>query len=200
MLGREGPVLGIGSSKELYEKLKAEGVRLEGQWQAYDAFNFVVTAWHLYQDWIPGDRTNRPASAAKKMDQKKLPREMVLVLHVLRDLANGSKHLQLNRESSESRVVTATHSGAIADWWAYFFQERILGVTADGTYYFSIRKIRNIVLSYFDWVFDESKPADSFPGDLLWTIWRCAPKNRDKDAVPPQGAIKGRDGDPDFVT
>lgn len=200
LLDREGPVLRIASSKELYDKLKAEGDRLEGQWHAYDAFNFVVTAWHLYQDWLPGDRRSRPSLAAKKMDQRKLPKEMVLVLHALRDLANGSKHLQLKRESSESRVVSATHSGAIGDWWAYFFQERIPGVTVEDTYYFSIRKLRNIVLSYFDWVFDDSKSAALFPGDLLWIIWRCAPKNRDKAAIPPEGSIVGSDGDPDFVT
>lgn len=200
LAGREGPVLGIGSSVDLHEKLKFEGARLEGSWHSYDAFNFVLTAWHLYQDWLPGDRRGRPKQARKKLDKKGLPVEMILVLDVLRDLSNGSKHLQLDPSAAKKRVISETHSGEIANWWAYFFQERILGVTTGSDYYFSIRKLRNVTLAYFDWVFDDIRPANPFPGDLLWTIWRCAPKNRDKAAVPPAGAVPGEDGDPEFVT
>ncbi|MDP1889201.1 hypothetical protein [Polaromonas sp.] len=196
---REGPVLGIGSSAELYEKLKFEGARLRTEWHPYDAFNFVLTAWHLYQDWLPVDRLNRPSHASAKLNKRKLPEEMVLVLDVLRDLSNGSKHLTLDPGSAGKRVVSSTHSGEISSYWAYFFQERIVGVTTANYYYFSIRKLSDIVLAYFAWVFDDNAPATPFPGELLWNIWRCAPKNRDKNAVPPSGALPGEEGDPEFV-
>jgi hypothetical protein len=197
--GREGPVLGIGSSAELYEKLKFEGARLGIEWHPYDAFNFVLTAWHLYQDWLPADRPNRPSRASAKLDKRKLPEEMVLVLDVLRDLSNGSKHLNLDPGSADKRVVSSTHSGEISNFYAYFFQERIVGVTTLGHYYFSIRKLRDITLAYFAWVFDDEAAPVPFPGDLLWTIWRCAPKNHDKDAIAPLGALPGEKGDSDFV-
>ena len=197
--GREGPVLGIRSSVELFEKLKFEGVRLGTEWHPYDAFNFVLTAWHLYHDWLPADRVNRPRHARAKLNKGKLPDEMVLVLDVLRDLSNGSKHLNLDPGNASKRVISATHSGKISNAWAYYFQERIVGVTTADYYYFSIRKLRDITLAYFAWVFDDKAPAAPFPGDLLWTIWRCAPKNRSKDAVPPPGALPGEKGDPEFV-
>lgn len=197
--GREGPVLGIGASAELYEKLKFEGARLRTEWHPYDAFNFVLTAWHLYQDWLPADRLNRPSHASAKLKKRKLPEEMVLVLDVLRDLSNGSKHLNLDPGSADKRVVSSTHSGEISSFSAYFFQEGIVGVTTADYYYFSIRKLSDIILAYFAWVFDDKAPATPFPGGLLWTIWRCAPKNRDKNAVPPPGALPGEEGDPEFV-
>jgi len=194
---REGPVLGIDSCTDLFEKLKFEGARLQDDWHHYDAFNFAVTAWHLYFDWLQRDKSNRPKGASAKFDKQKLPVEMVLILDVLRDLANGSKHLKFDGDSSKKRVVSETHSGETASWYAYFFHERIIGVTAND-YYFSIRKLRDVTLRYFEWVFDET--AQPFPGDLLWIIWRCNPANRDVNAIPPSGAIVGPDGDSEFVT
>lgn len=196
---REGAVLGITSSAELYEKLKFEGERLGKEWHSYDAFNFVVTAWHLYNDWLPADRTGRPIFASAKINKRKLPQEMILVLDVLRDLSNGSKHLNLDLKGSKTRVVSKTHTGEIGNAWAYYFQERIPGVTTENYYYFSIRKLRDISLAYFAWVFADEKSGSPFPGNLLWVIWRCAPKNRVKDAIPPIGAEAGELGDPNFV-
>ncbi len=199
LAGREGPVIGITSCHDLHQKLRIEGERLEGKWHAYDAFNFVLTAWHLYQDWLPGDKLGRPVYAPQKGDKHRLPQQMKLVLDVLRDLCAGSENFQVNLDAAQKRGIEETHSGAIGDWYAYFTHERIPGVTAEGDYYFSVRKLRNITHSYFDWVFDDEKPAQKFPGELLWVIWRCSPKNRDAAAVPPLGAIPGDAGDSDFV-
>jgi len=49
--GNEGPTLGIQTSNEMFEKLKFESSRLQKSWHPYDSFNFIVTAWHLFQDW-----------------------------------------------------------------------------------------------------------------------------------------------------
>jgi hypothetical protein len=130
---REGAVLGIDTCLQLYEKLKFEGQRLEGTWHAYDAFNFLVTARHLSEDWIPRDRANRPALATQKIERNKLPTEVWFFLEVIRDLSNGSKHLILRPKDAEKRVVAETHGGEISDFWAWFFQESMLGVTAYDT-------------------------------------------------------------------
>lgn len=200
LTGRDGAVLGIDSCTDLYEKLKFEGERLGQEWHPYDAFNFVVTAWHLYNDWLPKDRTEKPKLTGKKTAREKLPQEMILVLDVLRDIANSSKHLQLELGSAEKRQVSETHNGEIDNHYSYFHHEGIPGVTTEGDYYFSIRKLRNICLAYFAWVFDDRLSASPFPGELLWDIWRCAAKNRVEGVLPPPGAIPGELGDPDFVS
>ncbi len=200
LVERDGATLGLDSCADLYDKLKFEGERLENVWHSYDAFNFVVTAWHLYNDWLKKDRTAKPKLAGKKTALEKLPAEMILVLNVLENIAVSSKHLQLNNPGAEKRKVSETHNGEIDNWYSYFHHERMLGITTEGDYYFSIRKLRNICLAYFAWVFDDGLPASPFPGELLWDIWRCAPKNHVEGAVPPPGAIPGELGDPDFVT
>lgn len=47
---KDGPVLGIYSSLDMFKKLKLESQRLEQEWHPYDAFNFLVTAWHLFEE------------------------------------------------------------------------------------------------------------------------------------------------------
>ncbi|MFM8900724.1 MAG: hypothetical protein ACKOF9_12370 [Burkholderiales bacterium] len=195
LVGKTGAVLGFRTSLDLYEKLKREGARLEGRWHPDDAFNFLVTAWHLYEDWLTKDRATQPELqlASQKRRKKQLPEQMVFLLAVLRDLANGSKHLELDPKSTQNRVITETHDGGIDDYWAYFFQEGIVGVIAydvsGDVYYFSIRTLRNLVLEYFAWVFDDAQPVASFPGQLTYKIWRCAPKSNEPGAIPPRGSI-----------
>ena len=47
------PRLPIDSCEALFEKLKWDFQQLEKDWTSpYTTFNFVVTAYHLYQDWI----------------------------------------------------------------------------------------------------------------------------------------------------
>jgi hypothetical protein len=204
LVGLSGAVLGFQSSLDLYAKLKREGNRLEGQWHPDDAFNFLVTAWHLYEDWLPKDRATEPEPqiALQKREKKKLPEQMVFLLAILRDLANGSKHLELRPDSARRRVIAETHDGEIDDYWAFFFQESMVGITAydasDDVYYFSIRKLRDLLLEYFSWVFDDTQPPDSFPGQLIYKIWLCAPRNCMPEAIPPPGAVVGESGNENF--
>jgi hypothetical protein len=198
--GLDGPVLQIATCMDLLEKLREDGRRLEGTWHPYDAFNFVVTAWHLQNDWLSQRGAPKPMLAAEKHLPKRLPPEMRLVLDVLRDLANGSKHQTLEQTAADKRVVAQLDSGRTAGYYSYYFRERMIGVTTTGGYIFSIRKLRNFSLAYFDWVFDDTRPVRPFPGELIWGIWRCNPANRVASAVPPSGATPGKLGDPGFVT
>lgn len=197
--GRDGPVLQITTCMDLLEKLRADGRRLEGTWHPYDAFNFVVTAWHLQNDWLSQRAAPKPMLAAEKHLSKRLPKEMMLVLDVLRDLANGSKHQMLEEGPAAKRVVAQLDGGITTGYYSYFFRERMIGVTTTSGYIFSIRKLRNLSLAYFDWVFDDTRPVKPFPGELIWQIWRCNPANRNASAVPPPGATPSDLGDPGFV-
>lgn len=197
--GRDGPVLQLATCMDLLDKLRKDGERLEGTWHPHDAFNFVVTAWHLQNDWLSQRAAPKPTLAAEKHLARRLPAEMKLVLDVLRDLANGSKHQTLEPDAARRRVISQVQSGQIADWYSWFFHENIPGVTTESGHYFSIRKLRNFTLAYFDWVFDDTKPVTPFPGELIWQIWRSNPANGDAAAVPPPGAIPGNIDDPGFV-
>jgi hypothetical protein len=169
--GREGPVLGISSSQDLFEKLRHESRKLEDGWHPYDAFNFLVTAWHLFHDWKKCEAPS--ALSRQKRHENKLPPSMIMVLDTVRDLVNGSKHFQLNLESASKRRVEEVHTGAEVGWYQYFFHEDVAGVTVDVHWYFSIRTLHNFLMAYFEWVFDDSTPVKSFPVELDEAISYC---------------------------
>ncbi|MDP2248510.1 MAG: hypothetical protein Q8J65_10290 [Nitrosomonadales bacterium] len=170
--GVDGPVFGISSSKDMFEKLKYESLDLQKNWlNTYTTFNFLVTAWHLFEDWKKSDD---PRSLSRiKRQKKKLPSEMILVLDVIRDLVNGSKHFKLTPEAVKNRRVTYVHTGKEVGWYDFFFHENLPAVTVDGHWYLSIRLINNIAMSYFEWVFDDTSSVKHFPTDLLQAINYC---------------------------
>jgi hypothetical protein len=180
--GRQGPVIGISTSLELFEKLKHESSRLQNGWHQYDSFNFLVTAWHLFVDWKKSDDPN--ASSVKKRQSSELPKSMIFVLEVVRDLVNGSKHFELNQRSSDKRKVGEVHTGNEVGFYSYFFHEDIPGVTAETYWYFSIRVLNNLVLRYFEWVFDDSSSAKDFPVELEEAIAYCNISQRKGGASP----------------
>ncbi len=181
--GRDGPVLGIDSSLDMFEKLKHDSSRLQQEWHPYDAFNFLVTAWHLFEDWTKSDDPR--ALCRLKRYRKRLPSDMNLVLDVVRDLVNGSKHFQLSLDAAKKRRVGEVHTGNEANWYSYFFHEDLPAVTVEDHWYFSIRILNNLVIRYFEWVFDDSSPVKDFPSDLLEAILYCNIANR-KSGPPPE--------------
>lgn len=174
--GRDGPTLGLFCSADMFEKLKFESARLRKSWRPFDAFNFLVTGWHLHHDWVNSDD---PRSACRmKRQMRRLPEEMTLVLMVVRDLVNGSKHFQLDLQAASKRKITEVHSGDGVDYYEYYFQEDLPGVTLENGWYFSIRILHNLLMSYFDWIFDDSVAVESFPAELLDALQYCNIPNR----------------------
>lgn len=171
ILGNQGPVFGMDTSLDLFEKLKHESHRLQQGWHSYDAFNFLVTAWHLFQDWPKSD--DPTALCKQKRQRTKLPNPMNFVLDVVRDLVNGSKHFQLTNESANKRRVNKVHTGVESGWYSWFFHENLPAVTAEDNWYFTIRSLNNIIIRYFEWVFDDSSPVKHFPNDILEAIEYC---------------------------
>ena len=183
MAGNDGPVLGIYSSKDMFEKLKYESLRLQKDWRnPYDSFNFIVTAWHLFHDW---QNCDEPLNSSRiKCQKNQLPSEMKLVLDVTKDIANGSKHFSLKKWASEKRRVNEVHTGNEVGYFQYFFHEDLPGVTVESHWYFNIRILHNLVMRYFEWVFDDSVPAHDFPSDLLEAILYCDIANRPSGRSP----------------
>ena len=169
--GREGPILGINSSSGMFEKLKHESTRLEQGWHPYDAFNFLVTAWHLFEDWKKSDDPRSPCRM--KRQRARLPVPMNLTLDVVRDLVNGSKHFELTPDAASKRRVGEVHTGEEVGFYEYFFHEDLPAVTVDRHWYFSIRVLRNLLMRYFEWAFDDSASVADFPAELLDAILYC---------------------------
>lgn len=167
----DGPRIGLKSSDDLYDKLKFDDSRLAKEWAPYDIFNFIITSWHLFHDWTRSDPPK--ALSRSKRNRHKLPDEMNLVLDVVRDLANGSKHFYLEDKSAKNRKITQTHTGEEYGYFEWFFHEDLPAVTVDSHWYFSIRVLRNLVMAYFEWVFDDSKPVKEFPSEILESIRYC---------------------------
>ncbi|PPK72515.1 hypothetical protein B0F87_11835 [Methylobacter tundripaludum] len=173
---RDGPVLGIDSSEAMYEKLKHESSRLQQGWHPYDAFNFLVTAWHLFEDWPKSD--DPKALCRMKRHRPRLPSPMNLVLDVVRDLVNGSKHFHLDPGAAAKRRVGEVHTGDEVGFYEYFFHENLPAVTVEDHWYFSIRVLNNLMMRYYEWTFDDSTPVKDFPCDLLEAILYCDITNR----------------------
>lgn len=166
----EGAILGLETSLDLYHKLKDDSRRLGDGWHPYVAFDFVLTAWHLYNDWPKRDVGNLPSKSKRR--ESSLPSEMTLVLSILQDLANGSKHVRLTPDAARKRTVDTVHTGDEVGFFEFFFHEDIPGISA-GHSYFSIRVLRNIVVRYFEWVFDDSVAVKDFPAEIIETIQYC---------------------------
>ena len=176
IVARDGPILGIDSSAAMFEKLKHESSRLQQGWHPYDAFNFLVTAWHLFEDWTKSDDPR--ALCRMKRHRSRLPDPMNFVLNIVRDLVNGSKHFHLTLDAAAKRLVGEVHTGEEVGFYEYFFHENLPAVTADDHWYFSIRVLHNLMMRYFEWVFDDSTPIKDFPCDLLEAISYCNIANR----------------------
>ena len=180
--GNDGPVLGIESSLDMFEKLKFESLRLQQGWHPYDAFNFLVTAYHLFEDWSKSDDSR--ALCRMKRQRNRLPTEMNFVLDVVRDLVNGSKHFYLKTSAAEKRRIGEVHTGEEVGWFEYFFHEDLPAVTVEENWYFSIRVLNNLVMAYFEWAFNDSVPVKDFPADLTDAILYCNIAQRRSGTTP----------------
>lgn len=151
---------GLETCQDMYEKLKWEAHRLEDGWSVYDSFNFVVTAHHLYHDWIKN--CGSPEAKAKKCS---LPEPAKIVLQSIVDLSNGNKHWKLTNEKTlERQVVTKVYEPIRGDWYAYFVAGPMVYVEL-GDYILSMTELVYQVISYFKWIFEDGDIA--FPLELL---------------------------------
>ena len=172
LAGNDGPTLGITSSLDMFNKLKYESRLLDNDLQnTYNAFNFIVTAWHLFNDW-PKCEDKLNISRIKRQ-KKQIPLEILLVLNAVRDLCNGSKHFTLEEKAANNIVINEVLTGNEIGPYEYFFHETTPAVKTKDGFYFPIRVLNNIVMSYFEWVFDDSIPASKFPPEIIDAIKFC---------------------------
>jgi hypothetical protein len=156
---RVAPRLPLHSCEDLLAKVRWDHEQLKQGWDAYRSFNFIITANHLYKDWL-----NRVGTPRQRRRKQNLPTQAKRVFKMLGDLANASKHWDLDAKNQANQVVTAVSTPQIADWYAYFVAGPVIYVEMDGARS-SMPELASIAVRCLDWIVNAE--AAHFPAELL---------------------------------
>jgi len=140
-------------------KLKWDQQQFEGGWDEYKTFNFVLTAHHLFTDWIDSIGTRE-----HKNKRKLLPENAKLIFSAWRDITNASKHCTLNPDGKRKQVVTEVTKPRIGDWHAYFITGPVIYVSI-GAARPGLPQLANVTVRTFDWIINAEE--NIFPQALL---------------------------------
>ena len=165
--------LGLDNCSDLLEKLRYEKSKLDKEWNAYDFFNFTVTAWHLQNDWLKNDKEGRPNHAMRKVNQA--PEQMKEVVNIARDIANGSKHFKLDKRNMEKKVIEELHEPEIRDWHSYFFGAKH-GISTKTAYYSTLDFV-SLIHNYLEWVLSDNLSESEFPEEIEKHLKFCKLEN-----------------------
>jgi hypothetical protein len=141
------PRLPINTVEEMFDKLRWEEARLVESWSVYDSWNFIVTAYHLSADWI--EKPDSIATQVQRDRLKKIPADGQLLFKAVRQIANASKHLDLDSAKKHQIVGEIEEPGAF-DYDSYFFGDMIR-IRYD-YYVVSMSAASAMVMRYLDWV------------------------------------------------
>lgn len=156
---------GLTTPYDFYAKLKYDSDLLlrrrkesaeEHRLEEFEAFNFFVTAWHLYKDWLQGSSLVKPKYGVDKINAA--TSSFIEIKDVIRDIANGSKHFELN---ASAKVVVGDRE--ISSWYSYFFGPQFSIDTK--SFHFLMYELVGLIMGYFEWIFNDSQPA-IFPSEL----------------------------------
>ena len=140
------PRLPLDTMEQMFEKLKWEEARLVESWSVYDSFNFLVTAHHLWFDWL--------ANAGSEEQQARaagLPEDAKTVFQAVVDVSNGTKHWLMDRPGSKKRQVVAEVTEPIcAGYDSYFFGDMIH--FKFGEPFVSMSELSALVMHYMEWI------------------------------------------------
>ena len=156
---RPSPRLPIDSCQGMLAKLKWDQQQFEGGWDEYKTFNFVITAHHLFTDWIDSAGTR-----VQKNKRKSLPDQAKLIFSAWRDITNASKHWTLNSDSKKKQVVTEVTKPRIGDWHAYFITGPVIYVSI-GAARPGLPQLANVTVRTLDWIINAEE--STFPEALL---------------------------------
>lgn len=153
----------------MFLKLHYEGHKVGEECEPYDCFNFFVTAWHIYDDWLLKD-INRPQLALEK--KGRTTGAMLKLLLAFKNLTDGSKHMILDNGKYNKRVVKSVTQPIIGDWLSYFTNTPRVYISVENSIY-SMWDIRYLTIHYFSWIFDDNIPANKFPTEVTGHLERC---------------------------
>lgn len=153
---------GFNSAYDVFEKLKRDAVKLKVDYRSKDeCFNFSLTAWHLYHDWIKND-IKLSRLAKNKHESSRLA--MKPMMHALEVLANSNKHIK----SRNNQNVIDTKYVEITDFYTYCYGGFPTIITETAEY--PLWKIQELLIEYFEWIFDESENNLKLKDSLLLAL------------------------------
>lgn len=159
---RPSPRISISTCEGLFEKLKWDLEQLELGWDEYRTFNFVVTAYHLYEDWI-----KRGGTAIQQERKAALPERAKILFKVLRDITNASKHWELHGGSQARQIVDHVSAPEIRDWYAYLIAGPVIYVSVGGGLP-SMPELASVTIGCFEWIINSQ--SSSFPDELARSL------------------------------
>lgn len=137
------PRFSLKTNLDLYEKLKLDFQNLENDPASpCHAFNFSVTAWHLYHDWITINGTQHQKNKAQKS-----PIKLKELFKVLADITNASKHFNLDHASEISDILEPT----CGDWDSYFPNKPTYYINHKGVW-ISYIQLARVCISCFEYL------------------------------------------------
>lgn len=146
MTSLPNPRLPLDTIEQMFEKLRWEEARLAESWSIYDSFNFLVTAHHLWFDWL-----KNAGSLEQQARGSGLPEEAKIVFQAVVDVSNGTKHWLMDRTGSKKRqVITEVTQPMCAGWDSYFFGDMVH--FEFGEYFVSMSEISALIMGYLEWV------------------------------------------------
>lgn len=159
---RVAPRLPLHTCEDLLAKLQWDHEQFKQGWDTYRSFNFIITANHLYKDWLKNAGT-----PLQKQRKDKFPSQARLVFKILGDLANASKHWDLDARNQKNQAVTAVSTPQMADWYAYFVAGPVIYVEVDGARP-SLPELAEVTVRCLEWVINSEDAF--FPEKLLSDI------------------------------
>lgn len=152
------------TAQDMFDKLLWEDERLRQSWSVYDSFNFIVTAHHLYTDWIkPGIATSSQIGR-----KKALPVGAKTVFRAVLDISNGSKHWRMTRPESLSAQVVTRVSQPVVGCWLAWAANKPMAYFKFAEYDMSMAQLSYYVMKYFEWILNgEGLP---FPDELAESL------------------------------
>ncbi len=98
---------GFSKPSDLLKKIRRDSKKLDREASPDNIFNFVITAYHLLDDWIRRNKDPDIHRGAKQdITEKQGRKNEINVFNICRDLSIGSKHFVLDKKSKEKKVIT----------------------------------------------------------------------------------------------
>lgn len=152
------PRIPIDTCEGLFKKLTWDYQQLQEGWNEYCTFNFVLTAYHLYDDWIS------KAGTREQINRKKqVPPIGERLFFTLRDITNASKHWSLTDKSKRKQIVNDVSNREIASWYAYFVAGPVMYVSV-GDARPSLPELAHVTMECLEWILNGEQTT--FPETL----------------------------------
>ena len=141
----------IRTSKDLFLKLVREHERIMADlWSSDHAINFIITAHHLYKDWLKRELA--------EVDYLKVKTQVETVLTiesgVIRDVCDGTKHLHIDRPPHVHVSNSGMKQGAFSKAFSRAFDIGGLFLTLHDGSILYFDNVADKVLSFWKKYFD----------------------------------------------